>query len=219
MNRINVEFQKAGVRGLTFLFASGDDGADCENSKFRPEYPSSSPYVTTVGGTALNDPFTLPAEYGYEISGGGFRNVFPRPSYQNDVVAKYFKSGPHIPTISYFTPNGRGFPDISAVCYYFWIGDNLYLKTVYGISASTPTVAGIISLLSDARLQNNKSTLGFLNPFLYQNSAAMYDVTTGHNEGCLPGDIGFYASTGWDPVTGCGAPNYPAMVNAALNYQ
>ena len=48
MNRINVEFQKAGVRGLTFLFASGDDGADCKNSKFRPEYPSSSPYVTTL---------------------------------------------------------------------------------------------------------------------------------------------------------------------------
>ena len=26
------------------------------------------------------------AEYGHEISGGGFRNVFPRPSYKNDVV-------------------------------------------------------------------------------------------------------------------------------------
>ena len=48
MNRMNVEFQKAGVRGLTFFFASGDDGADCKNSKFRPEYPSSSPYVTTL---------------------------------------------------------------------------------------------------------------------------------------------------------------------------
>ena len=101
----------------------------------------------------------------------------------------------------------------------FWTVENLYLKTVYGTSASTPTVAGIISLLNDARLQNNKSTLGFLNPFLYQNSATMYDVTAGHNEGCLPGDIGFYACTGWDPVTGCGTPNLPPMVNEALNYQ
>jgi len=219
MNRMNVEFQKAGVRGLTFLFASGDDGADCKNSKFRPEYPSSSPYVTTVGGTALNDPFTLPAEYGHEISGGGFSNVFARPSYQTDDVEKYLNSGPHMPPTSYFNPNGRGYPDISAVCYEFWIVDNMYLELVSGTSASTPTVAGIISLLNDARLQNNKSTLGFLNPFLYQNAATMYDVTTGHNEGCLPGDIGFYASTGWDPVTGCGTPNYPAMVNAALNYR
>ena len=218
MNRVNVEFQKAGVRGLTFLFASGDDGADCKNSKFRPEYPSSSPYVTTVGGTALNDPFTFPAEYGHEISGGGFSNVFARPSYQTDDVEKYLNSGPHMPPTSYFNPNGRGYPDISAVCYKFWIVDNMYLELVYGTSASTPTVAGIISLLNDARLQNNKSTLGFLNPFLYQNAATMYDVTTGHNEGCLPGDIGFYASTGWDPVTGCGTPNFLAMVNAALKY-
>ena len=90
---------------------------------------------------------------------------------------------------------------------------------MYGTSASTPTVAGIISFLSDARLQYSKSTLGFLNPFLYQKAATMYDVTTGHNEGCLPGDIGFYATTGWDLVTGCGTPKYPAMVNAALNYQ
>ena len=69
--------------------------------------------------------------------------------------------------------------------------DNLYLKTVYGTSASTPTVAGIISLLNDARLQNKKAALGCFEPFLYQNAATLYDVTTGHNEGCLPGDIGF----------------------------
>ena len=93
----------------------------------------------------------------------------------------------------------------------------MHVETASGTSASTPTVAGIISLLNDARLQKNKSTLGFLNPFLYQNSAAMYDVTTGHNEGCLPGDIGFYATTGWDPVTGCGTPNFPAMIKAAVN--
>ena len=45
---------------------------------------------------------------------------------------------------------------------------------MYGTSGSTPTLAGIISLLNDARLQNNKSTLGFLNPFLYQNPATLY---------------------------------------------
>ena len=29
MNRINLEFQKIGVRGVSVLFASGDDGAGC----------------------------------------------------------------------------------------------------------------------------------------------------------------------------------------------
>ena len=220
MNRINVEFQKAGVRGLSFLFASGDNGAGCKKDKFRPMYPSSSPYVTTVGGTAFNNPFTVSGEYGYDISGGGFSNFFPRPSYQNDVVHNYLKSGPNIPPSSYFNSGGRGFPDIAALSNHFWIVNNLVpVPGVAGTSASTPTVAGIISLLNDARFHNKKSALGFLNPFLYQNAAALYDVTTGHNEGCLSYDTGFYATTGWDPVTGSGSPNYPALLKAAISYQ
>ena len=220
MNRINVEFQKAGVRGLTFLFASGDNGAGCKKQKFRPMYPSSSPYVTTVGGTAFDNPFAVSGEYAYGISGGGFSTVFDRPSYQTDVVEKYLKSDPHIPPATYFNQNGRGFPDISALCNHFWIVNNrVPVPGVMGTSASTPTVAGIISLVNDARFHKGKSSLGFLNPFLYQNAAAMYDVTTGHNEGCLEGDTGFYATTGWDPVTGSGTPNFPALVQAALSNQ
>ncbi|XP_068717998.1 tripeptidyl-peptidase 1-like [Montipora capricornis] len=217
MNRINIEFQKAGVRGLSFLFASGDNGAGCKKKRFRPMFPSSSPYVTTVGGTAFNDPFTVSSEYGYDISGGGFSFIFPQPTYQHDVVQQYLKSGPNIPPSSYFNASGRAFPDISAVCNHFWIVNNLVpVPGVMGTSASTPTVAGIISLLNDARFQNQKPALGFLNPFLYQNAASMYDVTTGHNEGCLDYDTGFYATAGWDPVTGTGTPNYPVLLKAAL---
>ena len=220
MNRINVEFQKAGVRGLTFLFASGDNGAGCKKKKFRPMFPSSSPYVTTVGGTAFNDPFTVSDEYAYDISGGGFSNVFDRPSYQTDVVENYLKTGPHIPAASYFNQAGRGFPDIAAICNHFWIVNNrIPVPGVMGTSASTPTVAGIVSLVNDARFQQGKSSLGFLNPFLYQNAAAMYDVTTGYNDGCLEGDTGFYAAAGWDPVTGSGSPNFPDLVKAALSNQ
>lgn len=218
MNRINAEFQKAGVRGLSFLFASGDNGAGCKKTRFRPMYPSSSPYVTTVGGTAFSDPFTISGEYAYEISGGGFSNVFPRASYQTDVVAQYLKNGPKLPPTSYFNSNGRGFPDISALSNHFWIVNNLVLVPgVAGTSASTPTVAGIISLLNDARFHNNKPSMGFLNPFLYQNHEALYDVVSGCHEGCLEGDRGFCATTGWDPVSGNGSPNYPALVKAALS--
>merc|ERR1712087_598746 len=49
--RLNVEFQKAGARGISLLFASGDEGANCKSGKFVPEGPGSSPYVTGVGGT------------------------------------------------------------------------------------------------------------------------------------------------------------------------
>ncbi|NXJ99972.1 TPP1 peptidase, partial [Corythaixoides concolor] len=61
MERVNVEFMKAAARGLTILFASGDDGAGCRrvpggNHTFRPSFPASSPYVTTVGGTSFQNP-------------------------------------------------------------------------------------------------------------------------------------------------------------------
>ncbi|KFQ78545.1 Tripeptidyl-peptidase 1, partial [Phoenicopterus ruber ruber] len=87
MKRVNVEFMKAAARGLTILFASGDDGAGCRrvpggNHTFRPSFPASSPYVTTVGGTSFKNPFLVTAEVTDYISGGGFSNVFPMPDYQ-----------------------------------------------------------------------------------------------------------------------------------------
>lgn len=33
-SRINVEFQKYGLMGRSILFASGDDGAGCENNVY-----------------------------------------------------------------------------------------------------------------------------------------------------------------------------------------
>jgi subtilase family serine protease len=57
MNRINVEFQKAGVRGLSLLFSSGDNGvnsgdettASCTTRQhFVPSFPATSPFVTAV---------------------------------------------------------------------------------------------------------------------------------------------------------------------------
>ncbi|NWI65170.1 TPP1 peptidase, partial [Todus mexicanus] len=46
MERVNGEFMKAAARGLTVLFASGDDGAGCRrvsggNHTFRPSFPAS----------------------------------------------------------------------------------------------------------------------------------------------------------------------------------
>ena len=217
MNRINVEFMKAGVRGITILFASGDNGAGCHKKIFRPNFPCSSPYVTAVGGTAFNNPFGVDGEYGYEISGGGFSNVFKRPNYQASAVNYYLQNSKKLPNASLYNNTGRGYPDISAVCNHFWIVNNLIpVPGVMGTSASTPTVAGIIGLLNDMRLQNNKPPMGFLNPFLYSNANSLYDPTTGYNEGCGEPDRGFYAFEGWDPVTGCGTPNYPALVEAAL---
>ena len=53
--------QKGGVRGITYLFASGDSGVGSAFGScvvFTPQYPSGSPYVTAVGATTGIGPET-----------------------------------------------------------------------------------------------------------------------------------------------------------------
>jgi len=87
------------------------------------------------------------------------------------------------------------------------------LPGVAGTSCSSPTLAGIIGLLNDLRLQNNKSPLGFLNPWFYQlgaqKSPVFTDMVAGNNPGC--GTNGFPAVEGWEPSGGWGSPNYVAF--------
>lgn len=82
----------------------------------------------------------------------------------------------------------------------------------------------------------NKSTVGFINPVLYQNPQVLNDsecpsaptlagmfyftntrnpVVNGSNPGC--GTIGFKSVEGWDPATGLGTPNYPKMLELFLS--
>ena len=52
MDQCNTEFQKAGARGLSVLFASGDQGAwgrSGVGTSYHPDFPAGSPYVTAVG--------------------------------------------------------------------------------------------------------------------------------------------------------------------------
>jgi len=216
MQRVNTEFMKAGVRGISILFASGDDGAACKNNKFSPQFPVSSPYITGVGGTGFSNPFTVGPEFAYEISGGGFSNVFQQPKYQSDAVAAYMHTK-NVPPQQYFNKTGRAYPDIAALCRHFWVVNNrIPVPGVMGTSASTPSVAGIISMINENRLKANKPVLGFLNPWIYKNPQAFFDVTSGCNEGCLDHDKGFCATEGFDPVTGFGSPNFPHLVKAAM---
>jgi tripeptidyl-peptidase I len=111
-NRINAEFMKAGVRGISLLFAAGDSGAAGDNgcsgpkhNEFVPQWPSGSPYVTAVGGTLGN-------ETAVGLGSGGFSNRWARPAWQKDAVETHKKTT-KLPTNA-FNATGRGFPDISA---------------------------------------------------------------------------------------------------------
>jgi len=194
-------FQKIGVAGTSLLVSSGDSGANgrtdegCSIKQLRPEFPSSSPYVTSVGATEIRNATyydfpgtgsTCSTRYsciltGTEIavslsysgftSGGGFSNVSganSRPDYQAAVVNAYLNSGVTLPPDSYYNMNGRGAPDIAAVGHNGLIVSNNNLEPVGGTSMSSPIVAGITSLINQISLTKTGSSLGFLNPLIYK---------------------------------------------------
>eukprot|EP00029_Vermamoeba_vermiformis_P011464 TRINITY_DN630_c0_g1_i1.p1 TRINITY_DN630_c0_g1~~TRINITY_DN630_c0_g1_i1.p1 ORF type:complete len:572 (+),score=192.55 TRINITY_DN630_c0_g1_i1:26-1717(+) len=225
-NRINIEFVKQGVRGISFLFASGDDGVGGSDfggcKRFVPNFPASSPFVTAVGGTTLDGWFETGNEVVNGLSGGGFSDYFYRPNYQHKAVNAYLATDfKQLPPYSYWNTTGRGYPDVSALSANYVIVTNLIpVPGVAGTSCAAPVFSGVMALLNDLRLQNGKSPLGFLNPLLYD-MAVKYpttftDITQGSNPGC--GTDGFPAAAGWDPSSGLGSPNYAEMAKVILNY-
>lgn len=251
--RVNTEFQKIGLRGVSLLVASGDSGTNSRSDldcnvveKFIPEYPSSSPYITSVGGTQLinarmnlHNPPPVCGQYpcasggtetavSYDLakytSGGGFSWVAGRPDWQAEAVDEYLRTAAgSLPPSSYYNGptatnvGGRAFPDVAA------LGNNniIFLdgkvSVSGGTSASTPIFSAVIALLNNASKRKNGKTLGFLNPLLYSMpESAFNDIVVGDNSctenGCKPACKGFKAARGWDPVTGRGTPNFPAML-------
>ena len=213
LQRVNDEFAKFGISGRTVLFASGDSGADCQilTGKVRPMWPASSPYVTAVGGTVSLSEV-------WEMGGGGFSNAFPTPDYQKSAVDAYLNTG-GVPDRKHFNPNGRAYPDLSLLSVdYDIVIDDIPLG-VDGTSCSTPTTAGIISLLNDIRLKAGKKTLGFLNPLLYQKlqGQGFFDIIKGTNRGEDLFCRGFSATKGWDAASGWGSPNF-GILKDLVNY-
>ncbi|KAH9009020.1 subtilisin-like protein [Lactarius deliciosus] len=195
------KFAMLGVRGVSVLVSSGNDGIgegtclrDDGTVRFIPGFSETCPYVTVVGGTTDYVP-----EVAAEFSGGGFSDYFERPTYQEEAVSTFLRDlGGRYQGL--YNASGRGFPDIAAQAY-----------EVGGTSVATPVVAGIISLLNDWLILTGQEPLGFLNPWLYgRGSGGLTDITEGSNPGC--GTDGFTAIVGWDPVTGFGTPNFRRML-------
>mmetsp|Transcript_23920 Transcript_23920/g.35114 ORF Transcript_23920/g.35114 Transcript_23920/m.35114 type:complete len:541 (-) Transcript_23920:212-1834(-) len=212
-SRMNEEFMKNSLRGISFIFASGDSGVGSAFgpcTTFTPQYPADSPYVTSVGATTSSNP-----EIGAQLSSGGFSNRWRRPAWQDFAVTEYLSTASYLPDPELYNSTGRGFPDVSAQgTGYVVINNGMTLPSVAGTSCSSPTFGGIVAMLNDARIGAGKSPMGFLNPFIYAHPEVFNDVTSGNNPGC--GSDGFQASEGWDPITGYGTPNFPAMLKAAM---
>ncbi|KAJ7028419.1 subtilisin-like protein [Mycena alexandri] len=200
-----------GARGTSMLFGSGDAGVAGNGAftctTFLTTVPSGCPYVTSVSSTGGISPETASS-----FSGGGFSTLWGTPDYQADAVAAYLTLQGSA-NAGLFNTTGRGYPDVSAQGNDVPIIVDGQLGFIGGTSASTPTFASVIALLNDQLIAAGKPPLGFLNPWLYANPGMLNDVTSGSNPGC--NTDGFAASTGWDPVTGLGTPNFPRMKAAA----
>ncbi|KAH9053078.1 peptidase S8/S53 domain-containing protein [Lactarius vividus] len=154
-------FMQLGARGVSILFASGDDGVgvgNCQDAsgrvQFIPKFPATCPYVTSVGGTMSSNP-----EVAAGLSGGGFST---RTTQITKVKCHSRSALVHAIILATETLEEGG-------------------------NNNVLTVAGIISMLNDFLISEGKDPLGFLNPWLYTNEEGMSglnDITSGSNPGC-----------------------------------
>ena len=87
-SRVCTEFMKFSQAGKTFFTGSGDWGVGCKDlgngassfscTLFNADFPSSCPYVVSLGSTTLVG--RAETREGASFSSGGFSNYFPRPS-------------------------------------------------------------------------------------------------------------------------------------------
>lgn len=203
-------FAQLGARGISMLVSSGDAGVGSNGTcyinstnsyAFTPDFPTSCPWVTSVGGTANFNPETAVTRF---ASGAGFSNYFGAPAYQKATVDAYIASLNGMYD-GLYNKSGRGYPDVAAQGNHdaiVWAGN---IRTVGGTSASSPTFAAVIALVNDALIAAGKKPLGFLNPWIYGGAyKALTDITIGSSFGC--NTTGFPAQEGWDAVTGWGTP-------------
>jgi len=211
MTRVDQEFQKLGLQGHTFVYASGDSGVDCTDSNMQnPDFPASSPHVVSVGG--LVDLGT-PVPRSWSGSGGGFSNFFPQPAFMNKIHQAYLNNpSNNVPPASgLYNTTGRGYPDVAAIAMNVAIilgGDE---ESVGGTSCAAPAVSAVISLLNDVRIAKGKPVLGYLNPLLYSAAAANKYISISSGPANSAGGCqGFQPDVngGWSPIVGYGGLSY-----------
>jgi tripeptidyl-peptidase-1 len=239
--RVYNVFAMGGVRGITFLFSSGDSGIQGAGNPWAvydldASFPSSCPFVTSVGGTVVESSLQETAMImgttsGVLSSSGGFSTLFTRPSYQDSQVLPYISSiNPAYSTLTgYNGTTGRGFPDIAAVGWDLPAIIDGEQISASGTSISSPIVAAIITILNSIEYSRNRPPLGFINPWLYSIPDALNDITTGFTNvrpeepgfpsGYVPyngplAPLGYNVSKGWDAVAGLGSPNFAKLLAA-----
>jgi subtilase family serine protease len=190
---------------VTFVTSSGDNGTGTQ-------YPASSPYVLTVGGTSLSlDVFgNYSSEKAWSGSGGGVSLYEPWPTSQSGLPIPSSNGKRGVPDVSY---NGDPSTGFSVYCTAS-SSSTLGWLISGGTSAGAPQWAGIVALANSSlkrRLGSNFINLIYklAHPTTGKYSHDFHDITKGTNGGC-----GYYCTTqsGYDYVTGLGSPKVANLV-------
>jgi len=203
-------FEKMAAQGQNFFAASGDSSTWSSRNE---AWPADDANVVSVGGTDLTTASAGGAwksETAWTDSGGGISpDKIAIPSWQqlSGVINSSNKGSTTL----------RNGPDVSAnanFTFYVCADQTTCTANEYGgTSFATPMWAGYIALVNQQLASNGKSTVGFLNPTIYEQNvtaatyaADFHDITSGTSGS-------FSAVTGYDLVTGWGSPN-SGLINA-----
>jgi len=206
-------FLQGAVEGISFMFSSGDNGDELANTAIKQvDYPTSDPYVTSVGGTSteIGSAGQLSKEFGwgtYKFSlsgdgtswvnptflygaGGGESTEFNRPAYQNGATTSAYRAVPDVamdadPNTGMLIGLTQTFPE----------GVHYDQYRIGGTSLASPLFAGMTAL----SLQNGGSAVGLLNPSIYSNVGSFTDVRAGVT---LTGDVRADFANGLDATSG-----------------
>ena len=228
-------FKNMQAAGQSFFNASGDSdafttGSASANGVDNPSLdnaPSSSPYITEVGGTTLTVNGGSGSYYtetvwnwgldgsSYVGSSGGISSYYTIPNWQATVPNLAGRGGSTV---------YRNLPDVALTA------DNVYV--VYGgagagsggvgsTSCAAPLWAGFMALVNEQASFYGRPVAGFINPAIYSianganYSACFNDVTTGNNMSSSSPSL-FNAAVGYDLCTGLGSPNGAALPSALV---
>jgi len=216
-------FEEFAAQGQTLFVAAGDDGAWFPwGTYFETVFPSEDPYVTSVGGTDLETSSAggpWASETVWSDTGGG---ISP-----DEFVMPYWQAAAASGCADCSTAYRNG-PDVAANANssFYVCADQLGCLAGYGgTSFATPMWAGFMALVNQQSVANGGSTVGLVNPALYEigngtsYNADFHDITSGNNScyGVTPdcnSPLWYSAATGYDLVSGLGSPNGSALINA-----
>jgi hypothetical protein len=225
-------FKNMAAVGQSFFQASGDSdayttGASSVNgvdNTSSDNVPSSSPYITQVGGTTLTmngNGASYASETvwnwgydsnagGYVGSSGGISSYYSIPSWQTNINM----------TARGGSAKQRNIPDVALTA------DNVFIDygngsrtELGGTSCAAPLWAGFTALVNQQAAASGKPGAGFINPAIYaiaagsSYAACFHDVTTGDNT-WSGSPNSFYAASGYDLCTGLGTPGGQNLINA-----